>query len=285
MRWFRLYDEVLNDPKVQRLAGDTFKFWINVLCIASKHGGVLPSIEDMAFELRVSISVCTSEISVLKQAGLIDGDKRLRPHGWDKRQYKSDTSTERVKRFRERSSNVAVTVDETGPDTDTETDTDTEKKERKNKQKERKSRSASSAEFDLFWNSYPKKVGRGAAEKAWQKAIAVSSVEEIVRVVQVYPWGEDKQFIPHPATWLNQKRWQDDFTTTKTVVSKPSMDNPAALRKYWATVARERPLTETERAEANEAHHRQMEIENGLELRRSRERLGQGGDGPDDRHP
>lgn len=153
------------------------------------------------------------------------------------------------------------------------------------KKTNQKSRSASSAEFDLFWNHYPKKVGRGAAEKAWQKAIAVSSVEEIVRVVQVYPWGDDKQFIPHPATWLNQKRWQDDFTTTKTVVTKPSMDNPAALRKYWATVARERPLTETERAEANEAHHRQMEIENGLEIRRSLQRLGQGGDGPDDRHP
>lgn len=279
MRWFRLYDDVLNDPKVQRLDGDTFKFWINMLCIASKRGGVLPSIEDMAFEMRVSVLVCTMKIDVLKVAGLLDGDKRLRPHGWDKRQYKSDTSTERVKRFRERSSNVAVTVDETGPDTDT----DTEQKQIKKTNK--KSRSASSAEFDQFWNCYPKKVGRGAAEKAWLKAIAVTTAEEITRVVQAYPWGEDKQFIPHPATWLNQRRWQDDFTTTKAVVTKPSMDNPAALRKYWATVARERPLTEAERTEANEAHHRQMEIENGLELRRSREQLGQGSDGPDDRHP
>ena len=156
---------------------------------------------------------------------------------------------------------------------------------KKENPKERKSRSASSAEFDQFWNCYPKKVGRGAAEKAWLKAIAVTTAEEITRVVQAYPWGDDKQFIPHPATWLNQRRWQDDFTTTKAVVTKPSMDNPAALRKYWATVARERPLTEAERTEANEAHHRQMEIENGLELRRSREQLGQGGDGPDDRHP
>lgn len=122
MRWFRLYDDVLNDPKVQRLDGDTFKFWINMLCIASKRGGVLPSIEDMAFEMRVSVLVCTMKIDALKTAGLVDGDKRLRPHGWEKRQYKSDTSTERVKRFRERSSNVAVTVDETGPDTDTETE-------------------------------------------------------------------------------------------------------------------------------------------------------------------
>lgn len=209
MRWFRLYDDVLNDPKVQRLDGDTFKFWINMLCIASKRGGVLPSIEDMAFEMRVSVLVCTMKIDALKTAGLVDGDKRLRPHGWEKRQYKSDTSTERVKRFRERSSNVAVTVDETGPDTDT----DTEQKQIKKTNK--KSRSASSAEFDQFWNCYPKKVGRGAAEKAWLKAIAVTTAEEITRVVQAYPWGEDKQFIPHPATWLNQRRWQDQIDDGK----------------------------------------------------------------------
>ena len=121
-RWFRLYDDVLNDPKVQKLSGETFKLWINVLCIASKHGGVLPNLEDLAFELRLPTLVCKTEIDTLKAAGLIDGDKKIKPHGWEKRQYKSDTSTDRVKRFRERSSNVAETVNETVPDTDTETD-------------------------------------------------------------------------------------------------------------------------------------------------------------------
>jgi hypothetical protein len=129
MRWFRLYDDVLNDPKVQKLSGETFKLWINVLCIASKHGGVLPNLDDLAFQLRLPTLVCKTEIDTLKAAGLIDGDKKLKPHGWEKRQYKSDTSTERVKRFRERYSNVAETVNETGPDTDTETDTETETKQ------------------------------------------------------------------------------------------------------------------------------------------------------------
>jgi len=124
MRWFRLYDDVLNDPKVQRLSGETFKLWINLLCIASKHGGVLPSLDDLAFQLRLPALVCKTEIDTLKSAGLIDGDKKLKPHGWDKRQYKSDTSTERVKRFRERCRNAPETVNETVPDTDTETDTE-----------------------------------------------------------------------------------------------------------------------------------------------------------------
>lgn len=149
---------------------------------------------------------------------------------------------------------------------------------KKENPKERKIRSKplADSDFEKFWSSYPKKVGRGAAERAWKKAVQLATAEEITRIAKVYPWGDDKQFIPHPATWLNQQRWQDDITTTKAIVDKPSMDNPAAVRKYWATVARERPLTEAERAEANEAHHRQMEIENELELRRSREQLGQG---------
>jgi hypothetical protein len=204
-----------------------FKFWINMLCIASKHGGVLPSIEDMAFALRVSSDVCTAQINELKAIGLIDGDKRLKPHGWEKRQYKSDTSTERVKRFRERCSNVAGTVNETGSDTETEADTETETKQIKKTNK--KSRSSSLADFDRFWSCYPKRVGRGSAEKAWLKALSIASADEIISVVEVYPWGDDKQFIPHPATWLNQKRWQDDLTA-----SKSRLDSQAERLLQWA---------------------------------------------------
>jgi hypothetical protein len=227
MRWFRLYDDVLNDPKVQRLSGETFKLWINVLCIASKHGGVLPKLDDLAFQLRLPALVCKTEIDTLKSAGLIDGDKNLKPHGWEKRQYKSDTSTERVKRFRERSSNVAETVNETVPDTETETDTETEQIQIKKTNK--KSRSAGFAEFDRFWSCYPKRVGRGSAEKAWQKALSIASADEIISVVEVYPWGDDKQFIPHPATWLNQKRWQDDLTA-----SKSRLEDQAERLLQWA---------------------------------------------------
>lgn len=52
-RWFRFYDEALDDPKVQRLPGEDFKAWVNMLALASKHGGQLPAIGDMAFALRM----------------------------------------------------------------------------------------------------------------------------------------------------------------------------------------------------------------------------------------
>ena len=211
-RWFRLYDDVLNDPKVQRLSGESFKFWINMLCIASKNGGVLPSIEDMAFALRVSNDVCTSLIDELKTCGLIDGSKRLVPHGWEKRQYKSDTSTDRVKRFRERSRNVTETVSETAPDTDTETDTETDKNQKKIPKK--RDRSAGSAEFENFWLVYPRKINRAVALKAFKKATRKTEADLIITAVRGYKFADDEQFIPHPATWLNQERWIDGTPTS-----------------------------------------------------------------------
>ena len=48
-RWFRFYDEALDDPKVQRLAPHLFKTWINLLCLASKEDGTMPSNDDIAF--------------------------------------------------------------------------------------------------------------------------------------------------------------------------------------------------------------------------------------------
>lgn len=123
-RWFRFYAEALDDPKVQKLDAETFKAWVNLLCLACRNDGYLPEIEDIAFALRIDNIGAVSVVDRLRIGGLIDTVKggpngsRIAPHGWHKRQYKSDGSTERVKRFRERSQAVS----ETPPDTDTETE-------------------------------------------------------------------------------------------------------------------------------------------------------------------
>ena len=127
-RWFRMYDEVLDDPKVQKLSGDDFKAWVNLLALASRHDGRLPDLEAVAFALRIDLIAAGSLADRLRIAGLFDTRKGgangsyIAPHGWEKRQYKSDTSTERVKRFR----NAAKAVSETAPETPPDTDTDTE---------------------------------------------------------------------------------------------------------------------------------------------------------------
>ena len=120
--WFRLYSELLDDPKIQKLPTDIFKEWINLLCLACKHDGFLPSIPDIAFAMRCSEPACIALLKVLKDEGLID-EKRgvMKPHNWDVRQYKSDSSTDRVKRFRKRSKTATETAhvtDQTRTDTE-----------------------------------------------------------------------------------------------------------------------------------------------------------------------
>lgn len=114
MQWFRMYAETLHDPKVQNLPSDMFKFWVNILCIACTNDGRLPSVKDLAFALRLpELSTGEALIYLLKANLLHEGKNQhglwYYVHSWEKRQYKSDSSTERVKRFR----NVAVTPPDT----------------------------------------------------------------------------------------------------------------------------------------------------------------------------
>src|SRR6478609_9376707 len=119
--WFRFYNGAVNDPKVQRLTPILFRFWVNSLCLASANDGWLPSEADMAFSLRLSPVQLSDYIGKLISLRLFDKTEQgIRPHNWENRQYKSDGSTERVKRFRERSRSAPETANETGPDSDTD---------------------------------------------------------------------------------------------------------------------------------------------------------------------
>lgn len=127
-RWFRMYDEMLDDPKVQMLSPELFKTWINLLAVASRNNGILPTVEKLSFALRVSKHEMQSRIEELVLAELIDirADKKLEPHNWQQRQWKSDDSAERVRKHRasKQSRNDDVTVTVTPPEADTETDTE-----------------------------------------------------------------------------------------------------------------------------------------------------------------
>jgi hypothetical protein len=101
-RWFRLYDNTLDDPKVQRLSLENFQAWINLLCLTSKHDGTLPPIEEIAFRLRKSPHRMAKIVGELQIVELLDQteDGLLRPHNWEELQYKSDTSAERMRKLR-----------------------------------------------------------------------------------------------------------------------------------------------------------------------------------------
>jgi len=100
------------------------------------------------------------------------------------------------------------------------------KEERKERSKEKKeecqkniyicSSKGRAEKFDKFWAAYPKKKGKGAALKAWEKLnpsdelieMMLSAVEQQKGTKE---WVKDAgQFIPYPATWLNGRRWEDE---------------------------------------------------------------------------
>ncbi len=118
--WFRYHIETLDDPKVQRLPAEYFRVWVNLLCIAKRFDGEMPPESDCAFMLRMNLDAFHETFEALKVAGLFDvsgGQKKTtKPHNWSKRQYKSDSSTERVKRFRKRSMKPPCNAPETPPE-------------------------------------------------------------------------------------------------------------------------------------------------------------------------
>lgn len=64
--------------------------------------------------------------------------------------------------------------------------------------------------FEAWWAAYPRKTAKGAAIKAYRKALDRTDVETLLRAVKGHAFSDDPKFIPHPATWLNQQRWDDE---------------------------------------------------------------------------
>lgn len=74
-----------------------------------------------------------------------------------------------------------------------------------------------SEDFQRFWSAYPRKIAKENARKAWHKLkpgpeLLAVMLQAIERQKQSEQWRRDEgQFIPHPATWLNGRRWEDQL--------------------------------------------------------------------------
>lgn len=195
--WFRFYHDAVNNPKVQRLSAPVFRFWINALCLSAANDGWLPSVLDLKFSLRLSEAQLSDFIGQLILCNLFDKEEQgIRPHNWNKRQFKSDCSTDRVKRFR----NVSETANETPPEQNRTEQSITEQK-------------VASPRFDEFWLVCPRKIGKDAAERAWVDALKHEEAEAIIAAMRGFA-GLSKdtpdRFIAAPGKWLSERRWMDE---------------------------------------------------------------------------
>lgn len=74
--------------------------------------------------------------------------------------------------------------------------------------------------WEIFWREWPRKEAKKAAIKAWNKiepgeALFTTIMSALDVQKQTEQWKKDDgEFIPHPATWLNGERWQDETKIT-----------------------------------------------------------------------
>lgn len=69
-----------------------------------------------------------------------------------------------------------------------------------------------SPEFESWWKLYPRKTAKGIAYKAFKNALDRVTLEELMAKTESYANGQlpEERFIPHPGTWLNADRWNDE---------------------------------------------------------------------------
>lgn len=180
--WVKLYRDILDDPDWHDLDGKWAKILVMLWLIASEDDtktGTLPDNRHLCFRLRVTEKELEQAFSKLSH-WLEHDDIDLISDGYQ---------------------------------------LDAPEKRREEAEIERCSPSASmSADegFVVFWEQYPRKVSKQDAAKAWAKlkpsGELLAAIMAAVSAQKVSPeWlKEDGRFVPHAATWLNGRRWEDE---------------------------------------------------------------------------
>jgi hypothetical protein len=213
--WFRLYVEIVSDPKVRRLSPDHRWLWVALLAAArmSPLPGALLVAEHEPYDERdladfagLPQRVVSAGLGLFERLGLIErGDEGVwEIPSWAERQYESDTSTERTakKREKDRSKNGETPFPETEESAFASVSVFASL-----------SSQQKTAAFERFYEIYPRHVGKGAAQKAFLSAAKRAPVATILAAATRFasdPNLPEREFVAYPTTWLNQDRWEDE---------------------------------------------------------------------------
>ena len=176
--WIKLHVKILNDMSFMMLAPASKCLLLLLWVLAAENNGELDfSEEEMKFRLRDN-KFSRDSLTPLIHSGFIS--------------VLADASSDLAGASKSCS--------------ETETETETDACARASEELD---------EFGEFWNAYPKKIGKQAAVRAWQKIKNRPPLEKILaaitRAQSTEQWQKDNgDFIPHPSTWLNGGRWDDE---------------------------------------------------------------------------
>jgi hypothetical protein len=96
-------------------------------------------------------------------------------------------------------------------------------------------------DFDRFWQSYPRRVGKLAAVKAYQRARTVATAAEILAGVERYKHAKPAYADwCHATTFLSQGRWMDEYDAPAVREAETCPHTPECHNKAWCRVVRAR---------------------------------------------
>lgn len=239
--WAKLHIDILDHPKLKELSESDQLCWLKLIAIAQEHNrdGELPAVWWIAKRLGKQQPATYGMLARLISAGLVEGDPKpkpnpddpLRMHDWADWQGVG-SATKRAGSVSNPRAKHAKSADSATQNTSTDAGLGSHNKKEKEKENRgpslspnqteaRKSRKKErplhcpSAFEGQFWPVYPRKVGKAAAEKAW--AALNPSAEQVAELVAALRaqidaglGAREPEFIPHPATWINGKRWLDE---------------------------------------------------------------------------
>jgi len=213
-QWFRMYAEFSTDPKIRTMSDVLQIRLVRLLCLRSSGLTEKLSCDELKYGIGCNDDETFHETKLAFQAkGFIDENWAVL--NWNKRQFVSDSSTDRVNKFRAKQ---ALKQDETFQKRD-ETQNETHQNRTEQNRTEQKhsrakaARGKPSAECLTLYQAYPRHVAPAAAYRAIGKALQVKPFDYLIAAVNRYSksvQGTDPQYIAHPATWFNAGRYDDE---------------------------------------------------------------------------
>ena len=140
----------------------------------------------------------------------------------------------------------------TEPKTDTETEADKSTRQARAREAEER--------FERFWQAYPRKVDRKDAHRVFMRinpdeGKLAAMLASLAKWKASDQWTRDgERYIPHPTTWLNGERWNDEPPAPRPaapqVIGKPVAAQQYSQRSYAQEEEDELPSWFSERAKA-----------------------------------
>lgn len=230
--WFKVDDHLHASRKAAKAGAPAMGLWVlaGSWSAAEELDGFVPAY--MAGRLAGAEGAGMAE--ALVEAGLWvpqqhDGEDGYRFHAWDEYQptreqleAKRADARERMRKARTHGGDVrannartsqSVTPTPTRPDPTLNNTTAAEAAD-------------TPAGFTDWWAAYPKRTGKAAAAKAYAKALRTTTPDALMAGLTraVAGWAADRteaRFIPNPATWLNQGRWEDEQPALPAELTQP----------------------------------------------------------------